>query len=460
MNDTFKKLRQLLARMGNRISSDNLTRAQLAGLLEDLRGQQAMVAVTVTASHYEEYVETTVEDRGDQGRSEVRWESWARGGLPGGAVCGGREGGGGVYVARARHRGGLVPGKVHDKYRTAYISWGGEEHEKAECEVLVGRGLRWEAAEGGRVPQGALPAGEAENGAPLYVARAKVEGEVTIGKVNPGSQKHAHLPYGGKEHLVERYEVLVADAPAPRAPRTRQTVKQRKVETFRTEQEVPVSSCQDLTGQILMPELTRDSPILKVTLGLEVAPLDANTSERLRQLELHLAAQHQHRDKVVETKATFSMMGFRKISAGQTVTLTAHEPAYKDQAQAGFLCFGSAGVKKVDVTVVKKFSIAPLHLSGGQLVPLPGDLGAPPAPFPAAGSSYPPPTAWCPPPSPGYPPPPSGYPPPTSGYPSQPSGYPPQPSGYPPPYSGCPPPTLGFPQPPAQVKCIEGKKIL
>ena len=455
--------------MGNRISSDNLTRAQLAGLLEDMRGQEATVAVTVTASHYEEYVETTVEDGGDQGRSEHKWVSWAGGGLPGGAVCGGGDQGGRVYVARARHQGSLVPGKLHDKYKKAYISWGGEELEKAACEVLVGRGLRWEAAEGGRVPPGAVRAGEAEGGAPLYVARAKVEGEFTIGKVNPGSQKHAHLPYGGQEHLVGRYEVLVADAPTPRAPRTRETVKQRKVETFRTEQEVPLSSCQDLTGQILLPELTKDSPILKVTLGLEVAPLDAHTSERLRQLELHLAAQHQHRDKVVETEAIFSMMGFRKISVGQTVTLTAHEPAYKEQAKAGFLCFGSAGVRKAEVTVVKRFSIAPLHLSGGQLVPLPGDLGAPyqggpaagypppqPAGYPPPVSGYPPPTAWCPPPPSGYPPPVSGYPPQPSGYPPQSSCYPPQPSGYPPQYSGYPPPTPGFQQPPAQVMSMDG----
>ena len=76
----------------------------------------------------------------------------------------------------------------------------------------MGRGLRWEGAEGGRVPPGAVQAGEAPGGAPLYVARAKVEGEDTIGKVNPRHQKLAHLPHGGTEHLVGQYEVLVTKA--------------------------------------------------------------------------------------------------------------------------------------------------------------------------------------------------------------------------------------------------------
>jgi hypothetical protein len=431
--------------MGNRISSDNLTRDQLCGLLEDLRRQDATVAITVTASHYEEYVETTVEqERSDlhhARRSSPKWETWTGGRLPSGAVCGGEDQGGLLYVARASHQGGVVPGKFHVKYKTGYISWGGEEHEKSGCEVLVGAGLRWEAAQDGAVPQGAVPAGEDGDGAPLYVARAKVDGQDTIGKVNPRHQKHAHLPYGGKEHVVRQFEVLVSEPLATtNTPKVHRTVKQRKVETFRTEQQVPLTYCQDLTGQILLPQLTKDSPIMKVTLALEVSPMDALTSDRLDQLKLHLASQHQNKDKIVETEAVFSMMGFKKIQVGQTVSLTAHEPAFKDKAQAGFLCFGSAGVKNANVTVIKKFSLPTLHFSGNQLLPLPGDQGAPPPQpqppsyqYPATPSApgYPQTTTWGPPPPSAYPPPPSGYPPPPSGYPPPPSGYPPQPSGYP-----------------------------
>ena len=99
----------------------------------------ATVAIIVTASHYEEYVETS-----EEARSSYKWVPWSGGGPPSGAVCGGEDQGGPVYVARAHHQGGLTPGKFHAKYKTAFISWGGQEHEKPRCEVLVGRGLSWE----------------------------------------------------------------------------------------------------------------------------------------------------------------------------------------------------------------------------------------------------------------------------------------------------------------------------
>ena len=74
--------------------------------------------------------------------------------------------------------------------------------------------------------------GREANGDPLYVARAKVDGVDSIGKVTGHTwkvhimktkqvntrHKWCHLPYGGKEHQVKRYEVLV-HAPPPSSTR-------------------------------------------------------------------------------------------------------------------------------------------------------------------------------------------------------------------------------------------------
>ena len=63
---------------------------------------------------------------------------------------------------------------------------------------MTGEGFQWKAAENGRVPQGAVQVklasivgqmswvqgGHEANGTPLYVARAKVDGVDSIGKVS------------------------------------------------------------------------------------------------------------------------------------------------------------------------------------------------------------------------------------------------------------------------------------
>ena len=135
--------------MGQTIRKESLTTEQIQEVLGELRTMDATVAIIVTASHYEEYVETTEDGQDDHARSSYKWVPWSGGGPPTGAVCGGEDQGGPVYVARAHHQGGLTPGKFHAKHKRAYISWGGQE---PGCEVLVGCGLRWEGAEGGRVP--------------------------------------------------------------------------------------------------------------------------------------------------------------------------------------------------------------------------------------------------------------------------------------------------------------------
>ena len=54
------------------------------------------------------------------------WVNSANGENVAGAVIGGDEpgSGGGLYIGRANHNGDLVPGKVHRKYKLAYIAHG------------------------------------------------------------------------------------------------------------------------------------------------------------------------------------------------------------------------------------------------------------------------------------------------------------------------------------------------
>jgi len=128
---------------------------------------------------------------------------------------GGYDRGNPLYVARALHEGSLVPGKYHAGYKTAYVSWGGKELEKKEnFEILLmaGSTLEWKSAEGGTVPDGAVEGGHRPDKGALYIARGKVDGVESIGKLNP-QHKFCHLPYGGKEHLVTQYQVLVNASP-------------------------------------------------------------------------------------------------------------------------------------------------------------------------------------------------------------------------------------------------------
>ena len=149
----------------------------------------------------------------------LTWVKFAEGSSLQGAVLGGYDRGNPLYVARAPHEGSLVPGKYHAGYKTAYVSWGGKEVEKKEnFEVLLtGSALEWKSAEGGAVPDRAVEGGHRPDGGPLYIVRAMVDGVDSIGKLNP-QHKFCHLPYGGKEHLVKQYQVLVNASPSAPNP--------------------------------------------------------------------------------------------------------------------------------------------------------------------------------------------------------------------------------------------------
>ncbi len=65
----------------------------------------------------------------------IQWVSAANGSIPGGAVVGGQEPGRQLYVCRARHAGGVHPGKVVG--RNCNIGYGGREVVVSQYEVLT-----------------------------------------------------------------------------------------------------------------------------------------------------------------------------------------------------------------------------------------------------------------------------------------------------------------------------------
>lgn len=75
-------------------------------------------------------------------------------------------------------------------------------------QVLVGGPANWVPTSGAAIPAGAMPAGETEEGEPLFVGRASHEGSLTVGKVQ-GSHGVCYISYGGQELGFQDYEVLV-----------------------------------------------------------------------------------------------------------------------------------------------------------------------------------------------------------------------------------------------------------
>ena len=67
----------------------------------------------------------------------------------------------------------------------------------------------WVEESGGNVPKGTYATGEEGYGPLLYSCRAQFEGGLHPGKVRP-KLGGCHIPYGGKEIIINYYEVLVA----------------------------------------------------------------------------------------------------------------------------------------------------------------------------------------------------------------------------------------------------------
>ncbi|ALC40662.1 CG10527 [Drosophila busckii] len=137
------------------------------------------------------------------------WVPAANGETPPGAMQGGFDSSEQLYIARARHEGDLIPGKLHPSHGVVYVAWGGGEHGHNEYEVLCEGGGLWVPVEAGNIPPGAFPAGETSEGEPLFIGRVTHDGTVTVGKVQP-SHGCCYIPYGGEELMYKEFEIYVA----------------------------------------------------------------------------------------------------------------------------------------------------------------------------------------------------------------------------------------------------------
>ncbi|XP_055300716.1 uncharacterized protein LOC129567635 [Sitodiplosis mosellana] len=145
-------------------------------------------------------------DFAGQGGGSPCWVPASNGEVPPDAVEGGTDGEP-QFVARARHEGDLIPGKLVPSHNVTYVSFGGGEHPHSDYEVLVGCRPHWIQVEGDKIPPNAVPAGETAQGEPLFIGRVHHEGAVTIGKVQP-SHGACYIPYGGQELAFQAYEIL------------------------------------------------------------------------------------------------------------------------------------------------------------------------------------------------------------------------------------------------------------
>ncbi|KAG2067231.1 hypothetical protein BDR04DRAFT_1233481 [Suillus decipiens] len=136
--------------------------------------------------------------------------------LPSAAIQGGQESNGSpLYIARAPYEAGIHSGKASIQYKRVYISYDHKEVTISEkYEFLVGdeNSVRWIPIDGPLTTEKlggavAVCGGTEAGGAPLYVARANMNGSVHCGKVKDND--YANISYGGSEIVAKSYSVLV-----------------------------------------------------------------------------------------------------------------------------------------------------------------------------------------------------------------------------------------------------------
>lgn len=102
----------------------------------------------------------------------------------------------------------LVVKVVHSK-RLASLSYRGTEYAVNNFQVLVGDGFTWRHMCDDRLPDGAVSCGFRADMEKCYVGRAMHEGCMLPGKIVL-SQRCLYVAFGGVEHRIETFEVLVA----------------------------------------------------------------------------------------------------------------------------------------------------------------------------------------------------------------------------------------------------------
>ncbi|XP_068146910.1 LOW QUALITY PROTEIN: uncharacterized protein [Drosophila tropicalis] len=114
-----------------------------------------------------------------------------------------------LLIGRAYYAGGPIPGKADPSQGYCFITYNGMEIAESSYEVLMGQGkYHWVPGYDGSIAPGAVEAGRASNGGPLYIGRAHYCGTLTPGKIQQ-SHRCLQIPFGGQEVRISNYEVLV-----------------------------------------------------------------------------------------------------------------------------------------------------------------------------------------------------------------------------------------------------------
>ncbi|MEZ4630710.1 MAG: DUF3421 domain-containing protein [Deinococcales bacterium] len=131
-------------------------------------------------------------------------------GLPRNAVIGGQEAGQSLYICRANYDDGVFPGKVVGP--SCKIGYAGGEISVVGYQVLVGEGGTWAKPE--ITLEGALVVGQDKRGNQQILCRANFRG------IHPGRvvENRCNIAYGGRELVVEDFEVLYSIVPTAPEP--------------------------------------------------------------------------------------------------------------------------------------------------------------------------------------------------------------------------------------------------
>lgn len=143
----------------------------------------------------------------------LAWAPASGGNIPRNAVVGGRDNTAreDLFIGRVILGNEAVPGKVVRSHNVLYIAYNGKEIPHSNYEVLVSDvpdRLKWLPDANGRNPEHSVQGGHAQDGEPMYIARAQApDGGVCVGKLHR-SHGCCYIPWGGQEHAVKSYEVL------------------------------------------------------------------------------------------------------------------------------------------------------------------------------------------------------------------------------------------------------------
>jgi len=143
---------------------------------------------------------------GELGGDYVTWCDASHGRVPDCAVANGNDDGP-LYIGRAVHENGLLPGTVDPRRGACFVANYNAEHRKSYYQVLCGYGLEWAHTRYNNIPKNAVQGGAGPDGQILYIGRTYHRDKLIIGKVVP-SLRCLYIPYRGEVSFFN-YEILV-----------------------------------------------------------------------------------------------------------------------------------------------------------------------------------------------------------------------------------------------------------